>query len=465
MGNRRRILPAIALGVVGIALGLAAAAVAAAPRVIAFSPGSDREHIPGSARITIEFSRPMDAASVEEHLTLEPAAGGEWSWEGNRLTFLASDPWPAGSDITVRLSAGARSTRLVPLLRSHTWTFTVGLPRIAYLWPASSPADIYLRTMDGAETSRLTTAPLGVYDFDVNPAGSTLIYSAERSDGGTDLHRLDVASGEDRLIFPCPEGERCRAATLSYDGSLLAFERYSIRPQGAGGPVSGGSRVWVMRMESGEAVPIGPEEHVTASPVWSPQGLLAYHDGSLGALVVVDPAGGAEPPGFRFLPSELGVVGSWSPDGSYLVFPDIIFPEGLSDEVVFYSHLFRAEMSSGELVDLWRAGFGQVEDASPVVSPDGQWIAFARKHLEGDLWTLGRQLWIMRSDGSGARALSSEPDYNHSAIVWSDDSTTLAFMRFNQGDFTQASEIWLSGLEEGQARRLVVGGYLPQWVP
>jgi hypothetical protein len=71
----------------------------------------------------------------------------------------------------------------------------------------------------------------------------------------------------------------------------------------------------------------------------------------------------------------------------------------------------------------------------------------------------------MRADGSGARALSSEPDYNHSAIAWSSDSSTLVFMRFNQADFTQASEIWLSGLEEGQARRLVVGGYLPQWVP
>jgi Tol biopolymer transport system component len=117
------------------------------------------------------------------------------------------------------------------------------------------------------------------------------------------------------------------------------------------------------------------------------------------------------------------------------------------------------------LVDLWRTGFGQVEDAAPVYSPDGRWIALARKHLEGDLWTLGRQLWMMRADGSGARALSEEPDYNHSAIAWSADSTTLAYMRFNQGDFTQASEIWVSGLEEGQARRLIIGGYLPQWVP
>jgi hypothetical protein len=71
----------------------------------------------------------------------------------------------------------------------------------------------------------------------------------------------------------------------------------------------------------------------------------------------------------------------------------------------------------------------------------------------------------MRADGSGARALTGEPDYNHSAIAWSADSVNLVYMRFNQADFTQASEIWVSGLEEGTARRLAVGGYLPQWVP
>ena len=460
MVARKRILPGLLLGMLGVVAGLVATAVAAAPRVIAFSPEAGSEHIPATTRLSIIFTRGMDPASVEEHLSIEPSAAGRWVWEGTTVSFEPAVPWPTGATITAQLSAGARSSRLLPLLRSYTWAFTVGLPRIAYLWPAGGAPDIYLRTLDGQQTTRLTVAPLGVYDFTLSQEPLAVIYSAERADGGTDLHWLDLATEQDGLIYPCPEEERCRGAAISPDGSLLAFERYSVQAD-----TPGPSRVWALDLESGEPFPIGPEGHVSASPLFSPDGLLAYRDSTLGAIVLVDPTDGPEPPAFRLFPSELGIVGTWSPDGDQLIFPEIIFPEGLSDEVSFYSHLYRAQVSTGELVDLWRTGFGQVEDAAPVYSPDGRWIAFARKHLEGDLWTLGRQLWMMRADGSGARALSEEPDYNHSAIAWSADSTTLAYMRFNQGDFTQASEIWVSGLEEGQARRLIIGGYLPQWVP
>jgi Tol biopolymer transport system component len=444
----------------GVVAGLLIAAIAAAPRVVAFSPEAGSEHIPATTRLEITFNRVMDPASVQEHLSLSPNAAGRWAWEGTTAFFVPASPWAPGATIQARLAAGARSTRRLPILRSYTWTFTIGLPRIAYLWPAGDAPDIYLRTLDGQETTRLTTSPLGVYDFTLNREPPAVIYAAERADGGTDLHWLDLNSEQDSVIYPCPEVERCRGASLSSDGRRVAFERYSVRP-GTPGP----TRVWMLDIASGEAVPIGPEGHITASPLFSPRGLLAYRDSTLGAIVLVDPALGPEPPAFRLFPSELGVVGTWSPDGAYLIFPEIVFPEGLTDEVSFYSHLYRAEVSSGEVMDLWRTGFGQVEDAAPVYSPDGQWIAFARKHLEGELWSIGRQLWMMRADGSGARALSDEPDYNHSAIAWSPDSISLVYMRFNQSDFTEASEIWVSGLEEGQAHRLAIGGYLPQWVP
>src|SRR3989304_1857003 len=99
--NRKRILPAIALSAAGIAVGLVAAAVAAAPRVTAFSPLGGSEHIPATSPLLITFSRSMDPASVEERLSIEPRTAGDWSWVGSRASFQPAVPWPPGATSTV----------------------------------------------------------------------------------------------------------------------------------------------------------------------------------------------------------------------------------------------------------------------------------------------------------------------------------------------------------------------------
>src|SRR3989337_3848392 len=115
--NRKRILPAIALSAAGIAVGLVAAALAAAPRVTAFSPLGGSEHIPATSRLSITFSRPMNPGSVEEHLSIEPRTAGDWVGAGGTASFQPAVPWPTGATISVRLAAGARSSRLLPFLR------------------------------------------------------------------------------------------------------------------------------------------------------------------------------------------------------------------------------------------------------------------------------------------------------------------------------------------------------------
>jgi hypothetical protein len=69
-------------------------------------------------------------------------------------------------------------------------------------------------------------------------------------------------------------------------------------------------------LESGEPFPIGPEGHVSASPLFSPDGLLAYRTSTLGAIVLVDPDGwpGATSPS-DCLPERALASGTWSPDG------------------------------------------------------------------------------------------------------------------------------------------------------
>jgi TolB protein len=167
--------------------------------------------------------------------------------------------------------------------------------------------------------------------------------------------------------------------------------------------------------------------------------------------------------------SELGLINDFSPDGLYLIYPEVVLlPEdeiAAADEAAFFSHLYRVGVNSGLSVDLSGDRAGQIEDTSARYAPDGSWIAFARKFLAPDRWTPGRQIWLMRSDGEEARPLTSEPEFMHASLAWSPDSNALAYTRFNPAQFSGASEIWWLLIDGGRPNLLVEGGYLPQWVP
>src|SRR5512133_4040454 len=66
--------------------------------------------------LTLEFTLPVDPASVETRLRLEPPLEGRFTWDGagRRVSFWPSRPLTPGKTYRLRLEAGARaSTGLV----------------------------------------------------------------------------------------------------------------------------------------------------------------------------------------------------------------------------------------------------------------------------------------------------------------------------------------------------------------
>jgi Tol biopolymer transport system component len=355
----------------------------------------------------------------------------------------------------------------LPTLSARSWKFSVAVARVMYLWPSWDDADLYLTDLSARDPQRLTRTPYGVIDYIVDKQGANVFYAALRQDGGSDLRILNLPSGEDRLQYACPELSRCQALALHPNGSYLAFERHEYAVGAAGKPIAGPPEVWVLPLGSDvEAFSIAGQDYSTSQPLFSPDGWLAYYDERLRAVALLEEISETARP-VNFIPNDLGLLGSWSPDGSGLALVGMLLSDGQGGpgEAVYRSHIYLVQVRSGYTIDLSGVSEDLVEDASPTYAPSGDWIAFSRRSLQEERWTLGRQLWLMQPDGSQASALTDSPSYNHASMNWSPNSRHLVFLRKNQSDLAKPPELWWLDVESGEGGRLVEGGYLPYWMP
>jgi Tol biopolymer transport system component len=411
----------------------------------------------------------MDRSSVEAGLVFDPPRTGALTWEDQTLIFRPDQAWEHGQRVQVRLAGGARSNRWLPVLGSHNWSFTVGAPRFLFLYPADGRADIYIQAVDSTTPEQLTSTEFGVEEFTRGLDGSILVYSQRRNDGGVDFYLFDLNERQESLVYSCPADMICQAPVLSPDNDYLAFDQAQHSSSDTGRRVNGPSRVMLLSLNEGaDPQVVSDTTHSASTPAWSPEGLLAFYDNSLRAVVLVDPQSDTFN-AINYIPNNVGMVGDWSPGGDTLVLPDILLLQQSEEEQggedpPFFSHLFQVDASTGRTLDLSAFSGYFLEDVSPAYSPDGEWIAFGRKFLQFSEWTLGRQIWLMRSDGTGASQLTEDPDINHSAISWSADGERLIFMRLDRTNLSNSPEIWMLTVETGELTQLVEGGYLPQWV-
>lgn len=455
--------PLLLLSALGLSVGLLAAFLLSAPRVVAVQPAPSMEGARALASISIEFSQSMREETVESRLRLTPSRPGAFRWDGRRVTFTPSQPWAAGTTVEAVLEAGALSRRGLPVLAPTRWSFTIGAGRLAYLWPSDGPAALYAWSESSAEPERLATAALGILDFDVTADASAIVYAAATPDG-TEIRRLGLDGGGSELLHRCPAGSVCRRPTLSPDGDLLAYVREDRQADG-----SMLRRVWMQAVGGGSPYTVAPEDHATSQPAWSSQGWLAVYDHTLAAYALYDVVS-AEAARLAFVvPNGLGEPPAWSPDGEWLVFAEIVFlPETSPDDEDpprFYSHLKRVSIQDGQVVDLSGDETMLVEDSGPAYAPDAGWIAFARRSLDPAEWTIGRQLWLVRPDGSEGTRLTAVAEMNHGGIAWSPDSSRLAYIVFDQTEPTAPAELWWRWSDGREGGLVAVGGYAPAWIP
>lgn len=443
-------------------------------RIVALSPERGATNVSSRAAIQVTFDQEMEQASVEKRFALSPPVEGTFQWEGKTLIFHPVQPLTHDTDYTVTLRQGARSQRGREIPRDMIWRFRTRRLQVLYLAERDETVDLWVTDREGHQQTALTAVPVALWDYAVSPDGQQIVYSAEEESGAINLWLMD-ADGQNKV--PLTEVDaQCNAPAWSPDGRRIAYERRPLvsglpalsETEGLGGPSGLDSpRLWLLDLQTGETRPLFADDQALGyAPAWSPDGgKLAFFDPANGGIAIYDFESGES----SFISNEMGEVGSWSPDGKTIAYPQL-FLQGRR----FFSHLLLYTLADGSTRDLSSshvrqglptAAGAEVEDGFPLWSPDGQWLAVPRRRWEAEGWTPGLQLWLVRPDGSESRPLTDESDCHHGAAAWSPDGRTLAFVRLDLTQNDARPEIWLIGVDGSDPHRLVEDGFQPAWLP
>jgi len=330
------------------------------------------------------------------------------------------------------------------------------LPPILFLRAGDAGrAQLYRQDAPDSLARRLSASPAGdVLDFAAAPDGERVVYSVlDGADGS--LRLVDADGGGDRELLACPQAE-CSAPVWSPDGARLIYERRSLSDAG----VLGSPRLMWLDPASGETLPLVAAESVGYGARFSPDGAwLSYVSPGDEGVVVYHLADGAQ----RLLSSRVGRPAAFSPDSAAVIVSDITLVASAAQESSRV-YLYRVALTgAGAEEGRERLSPDQpVDDSAPAWSPDGQWIAFGRAPADT---AAGRQLWLMRPDGSEARALTDEAAIFHGPPAWSPDGGTLLYQRYRLDDPAAQPEVWSLRLSDGTATLVAPGGYLPAWLP
>ncbi len=300
--------------------------------------------------------------------------------------------------------------------------------------------DIWMVPVAGGAPRQLTNATASSSSPAWSPDGRTIAFVSARNDEGAQVWLMPASGGEARQLTHV-DGGVSGGPVWSADGSRMAF------PVDVW-PASDSAAARAQRLKAaGSTAQIYDELMVRHWDTWEDQ--MRSH------VFVADPATGEArdiTPGPYDTPP-LGLGGfqdySLSPDGSELAFVrniDVPTSVGTGNDV------WVVPTAGGEPKLITQS---DGNDAAPVYSPDGRWIAYlaqARPGFEADRAVL--TLYDRRS--GEIRPLTGDFDHSVLAFEWSPDSRTLWFNAQDEMD-VRVYRVPVSGRDAGNVHAVTEG--------
>ncbi|NIM93437.1 MAG: hypothetical protein GTO18_06975 [Anaerolineales bacterium] len=441
---------AIILGFVAIAATVILLMLSGGPEMLRTKPG-DGDVVSSTSWVGVEFSEPMDIESAQDHFDLAPTVKGSFIWNDEWMWFRPDEALEPGSSYTASLDTGAKTLDGGRVNEAYSWTFDVLPPAVLYLTSSNDePALMRIELPpDGGEIAELVSGKPMVFDYAVSQDGSQIVLSAENEQGGSDLLLIGRNGGDPELLVDCG-GDRCDAPAWSPLGERIAYRRepYTVDTMSGFDP----PRLWTVDPYSGETSELLHDDHILGGrPNWSPDGVyIAFYDAVLDGIRIIDLHTGSE----AVLPSSFGVMGGWSPTGDEMII-SIFNIDG--NGVLITLH--RADLKTGEAVEIVGEETGWIDVGMPAWSLTGEWVAVGAQGADSP----GRGLWLLRPNGEDLQVVISDPGYTLGGYIWDPSGRIILFQRFKLDDPEATPEVLIWYLEDGSVVPIAQDAWLPVW--
>jgi Tol biopolymer transport system component len=313
-----------------------------------------------------------------------------------------------------------------------------------------SPADDYRRDLilldptTGSSRSLLNEGGLEYYA--IRPDGTQIAYSHNTPDNTADIWILDVSSGISYPVTGCVRAY-CHSPAWSPDGSQIVYEREDRLPEG-----ELESRIWIVDLATLESrLLLDDPQLVGSAPIWAGQ-RIAWFDKRVPGIRVLNTGDGT----MQVISTMQDVVGSFSPDGTQLVYP-VLRQGALGTQ--FYTHLNLVNLDTEELTSLSGPDDAPVEDVLGYWSPDGQRILILRRYLD-TRYTAGIQIYDLDPATGDAEPLIVDADINHSGVSF--QGRQILYHQYPLSG--SGPEVWLYDMDNGERTQIAVNAFLPHWL-
>ena len=411
-----------------------------------------RDQISPYEVLTFTFSEAVKPNDVENELQLQPAIPGKLTWQDDHTAhFTPTQPYRG--NILVRLARGQLGAAGEWMRNDTSWSLTVRQPLIVYQNYHVPQNELMVVSPAGGTPRQLTSTNGKIFDFDASPSGDMVAYSVVNEQHGFDLWLIDRNGQNPRRLLDCG-ASRCSVPTWSPDSKLIAYNRESAGLT-ANSP-TGAPRPWIVNVETADDRPVFSDpQTIGYGLLWSPDGnWLATYDGIATQIHVINLTTGQQ----ALFPSHLGLLGSWSPDSTSLIYADQT--NGVNN--ILKTYLYRADFKTGEVGIFLGKDTDTIDYTygNPAWSPDGRKIVFSvRPDPKQSSW----QLWVIDPDDLGGPTITQGNGFSYDFYQWDLWGTGLVIQKINlQKAYTPEMAVWYPS----QGLHVIPGnGIMPRWLP